>query len=161
MLEAANTKSLLRGRLANADCRDLPFGNAVFDLVLCSFAVGHIRDVQRVAREVARVTLASADVYVSDLHPCAYEQGWKTAFRDKDGPAEIATWPRSLDEQVAAWSSAGFRCAQSIAAWLDQWELPILARAGKAHRFEEVRHVPAIQILHFKPVTTTPSPIGA
>jgi ubiquinone/menaquinone biosynthesis C-methylase UbiE len=151
MLTAANGKPDLRGRLALADCCDLPFRTGVFSLVLCSFALAHIRNLERVVQEVARVTSASADVYVSDLHPCAYEHGWKTAFRDQDGPAEIDTWPRSLDQQLAAWSAGGFRCAQSISAWLDQWEMSILAQAGKAHRFEEVRHVPAIQILHFKP----------
>jgi hypothetical protein len=36
---------------------------------------------------------------------------------------------------------------------LEEWEFPILARAGKAHRFEEVRHVPAIQVFHFQPLS--------
>jgi len=153
MLAAANRKPNLRGRLAVADCCDLPFRNGAFDLVLCTFALGHIRDVQRVAHEVARVTVQSADVYVSDLHPCAHAQGWKTAFRDQQGPVEIASWPRSLAEQLAVWVSAGFHCAQSIAGRLEEWELPILARAGKAHRIEEVRNVPAIQIFHFKPLS--------
>lgn len=151
MLAVANRKPDLKGRLAVADCCDLPFRDGVFDLVLYSFALGHIQDVRRVAREVARVTTENADVYVSDLHPSAHAQGWKTAFRDRRGPVEIATWPQSLEEQLALWGSAGFHCVQAIAARLGEWEMPILARAGKAHRFEEVRRVPAVQILHFKP----------
>jgi ubiquinone/menaquinone biosynthesis C-methylase UbiE len=154
MLARANRKALLRGRLVLADCHDLPFRNGAFDVVLCSFALGHFQNVQRVAREVARVTVSTGDVIVTDLHPRAYEQGWRTAFRDDLGPVEIATYRRPFDEQLAAWRLAGYRCHHSIAAWLDEREMPIFTQAGKAHIFEEVRHVPAIQILHFKQHST-------
>jgi len=151
MAAAGNMKPDLKGRLALGDCCALPFRNGTFDLVIHSFALGHIQDVERVAREVARITVVNGDVYVSDLHPYARAQGWKTGFRDRHGPVEITTWPRPLEEQVDFWGAAGFRCVRSISARLEELEMPILARAGKAHRFEEVSRVPAIQILHFKP----------
>ncbi len=55
MLAAAQRKPTLRGRLVQADCGAIPFANAAFDVVVCSFAVGHIADLRQVAREVARV----------------------------------------------------------------------------------------------------------
>lgn len=93
MLRAATGKSAVRRRLVQADCRVVPFANSTFDLVVCSFAVGHIVGLQRVAHEVGRVATTRADVFVSDLHPLAYAQGWRTGFRDHQGSAEIKAFP--------------------------------------------------------------------
>ena len=150
MLEEANKKHQLRGRLVAADCYALPFRDSAFDLVLCSFAIGHLRHAESLASEVSRIAAEAADVYVTDIHPSAYAQGWKTAFRDEEGPWVIATWPRSLEDQVAVWRLAGFHCVQTIAASLDEPERPFLVRAGKGDLFERVRRIPAIQILHFR-----------
>lgn len=157
MLAAASQKVLLRGRLVIADGYSLPFPPQSFDLVICSFALAHVRDLARLAGEVVRVTTPGTDLYVTDLHPAAHAQGWKTAFRDRLGPVEIATWPRSLHVQLAAWGLAGFRCVEGISAALDEYELPILARAGKSDRFDQIRRVPAIQIMHFKAVPSFPA----
>jgi len=151
MLAEANKKPELKGRLVAADGCDLPFSDGIFDLVLCSLAIGHLRQAERVASQVSRVVAKNADLYVTDIHPAAYAQGWKTSFRGDEGPVVIDTWPRSLEDQLAAWDSAGFRCLYTVAAHLGELERPLLARAGKGHLFEEVRRTPAIQILHFQP----------
>src|SRR5579872_6641485 len=85
MLAVAGGKPTVKGRIIQADCRALPLANGVFDLVICSFALGHLSDLRGVAREVGRVTKPRADVYVSDLHPQAYRLGWQTGFRDSRG----------------------------------------------------------------------------
>jgi len=103
-----------------------------------------------VAQEVGRVAAAPADVLVSDLHPLAYAQGWRTGFRDHQGAAEINAWPRSEREMVAIWSSAGFECVQSAECRLGEPERPIFAQTGRAHQFDEVCRIPGILILHFQ-----------
>ena len=133
-----------------ADCRALPFANAVFDLVICSFAVGHIPDMQSVAHEVVRVATTSADIYVSDVHPLAYGQGWHTGFRDSRGAARIATWPRSTQEFLAPWISAGFDCAQSVECRFGEPERRVFTQAGKGHGFEDFCQIPAVLICHFQ-----------
>jgi len=153
MLHAAKGRSVVRKRLVQADCGALPFANAMFDLVVCSFAVGHVFDLQRMAREVGRVAAARADVLASDLHPLAYEQGWRTGFRDHQGAAEITAWPRSQQELAAVWLSAGFECIQTAEYRLGEPERPIFARAGKTHLFEEVCKIPGVLILHFRRAT--------
>ena len=150
MLAVASGKAALQKHLVQAECCTVPFAKGVFDLVICSFALGHILDLESLAREVGRVATANADVYVSDLHPLAYSRGWQTGFRDNEGAVEISTWPRPVRKLLAAWSSAGFRCAQLVECQLGEPERPILARAGKAHLFQEVRAVPAVLIHHFK-----------
>ncbi len=150
MLAVASGKPALHRRLVQADCHEIPFADAAFDLVVCSFGIAHIFDPHSVAREVGRVAAAGTDVFVSDLHPLAYAHGWRTGFRDYRGSAEIAAWPRSAQELVEAWLSAGFECVQSTECQLGEPERPIFASAGKAHLFEEACHIPAILILHLR-----------
>jgi SAM-dependent methyltransferase len=150
MLAAAREKSDVRGRLVQADCRAIPFAHAAFDLVVCSFALGHIPDLRIVAGEVARVATPNADVYVTDLHPLAYGQGWQTGFRDRRGAVEIASFPRSTQEFLAPWISAGFDCAQLVECRFSEPERLVFARAGKDDLFERYCTVPAVLVCHFE-----------
>ena len=150
MLGLAKEKPTVRRWLVRADCLALPIANAVLDLAVCSFAVGHIFDLQRVAHEVGRVATAGADVYVSDLHPRAYGYGWQTGFHDHRGAVEIVTWPRSLQEFLDPWVSAGFDCAQLVECRFGEPERHIFAQAGKSQAFEEFCQVPAVLICHFQ-----------
>lgn len=153
MLHVAKGKPNAQRRLVQADCRLMPFADSVFDLVVCSFAVGHIPDLRSVASEVRRVTAARADVFVSDLHSLAYMHGWRTGFRDHQGAAEITAWPRSEQELVEAWLSAGFKRVQSAECRLGEPERQIFAQTGRAHLFDEVCRIPGILILHFQRAT--------
>ena len=150
ILAVAKDKPAVRGRVVQADCREVPFADAVFDLVICSFALAHLGELKGLAREVARVAAAGARVLVSDLHPQAHARGWRTGFRDHRGAAEIFTWPRSTEELITPWLSAGFMHVKSTECWLGEAERAIFARAGKSHQFEEFCQIPAILILHFQ-----------
>jgi ubiquinone/menaquinone biosynthesis C-methylase UbiE len=150
MLAAAKEKSAVRGRVVQADCRAVPFAHAVFNLMICSFALGHIADLRSVAREVGRVATPGADVYVSDLHPLAYGQGWQTRFRDRRGAVEIATWPRSAQEFLSPWDSAGLDCAQLVECRFSEPERRVFTQAGKGRVFEDFCRVPAVLIGHFQ-----------
>ncbi len=152
MLERAREKTDLRNRLVRADSRSLPFAEAAFDLVICSFALGHLDDLESTAREIARVTAPGAAVYLSDLHPQAYSRGWRTRFRDSRGAVEIQTRPYAVRGLVAAWESAGFEWLGFAECRLGESERPIFAQAGKANLFAEVCKVPAVLILHFQRV---------
>jgi ubiquinone/menaquinone biosynthesis C-methylase UbiE len=137
MLRVGVRKSCLAGRLARATCENLPFRAAVFDLAICSFALGHLRDLGPTVRELARVTKPQADVFVSDLHPEAYARGWRVGFRDGRNALEIETMPREGEEK------------------------PIFARAGKAHFFAEACQSAAVLVCHFKRLSDrlTPSTV--
>jgi ubiquinone/menaquinone biosynthesis C-methylase UbiE len=150
MLRVAQTKAAIRGRLARADCLSLPFHAATFDLVVCSFALGHIRDLGALVRELARVTRTGADVLASDLHPEAYARGWRTAFRDACSAIEIEVWPRTAEEISRRFYSAGFDCLTHLPLWLGEPEKPIFERVGKSDLFQEACQVPAVLISHFR-----------
>ena len=153
MLKIARQKSTLRTHLARADCRFIPFAHGIFDMVVCSFAAGHIPDLHRVAKEVNRVTAPTADVYVSDLHPNAYRSGWQTGFRDGDGAVEITTFARSAQEFMTPWFAAGFECSQTVECRFAESDRHMLARTGKSGQFADLCRIPAVLICHFQRTT--------
>jgi ubiquinone/menaquinone biosynthesis C-methylase UbiE len=150
MLQVAGRKAAISGRLTRANCQNLPFHASVFDLVVCSFALGHIRDLGAMVRELARVTKAGADVFVSDLHPEAYARGWRTGFRDSRGAMQIEMSPRTAEQIVRAFFAAGFECLTHVPLCLGEPEKPIFALAGKSHLFTQACQVPAVLVCHFR-----------
>lgn len=150
MLRVAGEKDAIAGRLAQADCLGLPFGASVFDLVICSFALSHIADLQAMVRELGRVTKSGAEVLVSDLHPEAYARGWRTGFRDGPNALEIEMLPRTAEEIIRAFYSGGFECLTHVPLCLGEPERPIFAQAGKVDFFAEACQVPAVLVCHFR-----------
>ncbi len=154
MLRVAGRKTAIRGRLAKGDCENLPLPSASFDLALCSFAVGHIRDLGSMAYELGRVTRAGADVFVSDLHCDAYARGWRVGFRDGATPVQIEMRPRAAEEIVHVFCSNGFQCLTHESLWLGEQERPLFVQAGKSHSFVEACELPAILVGHFRRIGT-------
>lgn len=152
MLAVAWTKQFLQGRLAKGDCLALPFLTQTADLIICSFAAGHISNLEAFAQELAAVAKYSADVYVSDVHPEAYAKGWRTGFRYKGGNAEFITFPHSIEALHRVFQSEGFDLFQCIEARLGEPEKPIFERAGKSHLFDGACKVPSVYVCHFKRV---------
>lgn len=156
MLQVAARKKTPAARLAKATCEDLPLSNGSFDFVVCSFAVGHIANLDSMARELARVTRPDADVFVSDLHPEAYEQGWRVGFRDGNTAIQIQTQRRSAEAIVEAFRSNGFNCRANATLSFGEPEKPLFVRAGKAHFFMEACRMPAVLVCRFQRVDSTP-----
>jgi ubiquinone/menaquinone biosynthesis C-methylase UbiE len=150
MLRVAGKKSALRGRLATEDCEQLPLPSAAFDLAICSFALGHIRDLESMVRELGRVTKPGADIFLSDLHPEAYSGGWRVGFRDGSTAIQIDMLSRSAEEIVHTFCSNGFACEAHEPLWLGEPERPLFARAGKSHSFVEACKLPAVLVYHFQ-----------
>jgi len=149
MLRVADRKAVISGRLARADCRSLPFQHSIFDLVVCSFALGHIHDLDAMVRELARVTKAGADVFVSDLHPEAYARGWRTGFRDSSSAIQIEMSPRTAEQIIRVFYTGGFECLTHIPLSLGEPEKAIFVQAGKANFFEAACRMPAVLLFHF------------
>jgi len=151
MLRVANRKQLIAGKLTRGTCDCLPFGTHVFDLAICSFALGHFLDVEQFATEVSRVSKPGADIFVTDLHPSAHEQGWRVGFRDRESAAvEIEVVSRTADKIEAAFLAHGLKLVRVESLRLEQPERAIFSQAGKAERFAAVSQVPAIIAFHFR-----------
>ncbi len=150
MLRIAGQKGSIQGRLARADCESLPVASVAFDLAICSFAVGHLDDLESMVRELARVSKDGADVFVSDLHSDAYARGWRVGFRDGSSAIQIKMRPRAAQEIVDVFASSGFRCLTTEALWLGEPEMNLFVQAGKSHLFADACKLPAVLICHFQ-----------
>jgi ubiquinone/menaquinone biosynthesis C-methylase UbiE len=135
MLCEAAKKPLLAGILARADAVSLPFGRAIFDLAICSFALGHFEDLTAVVRELARVMKPGSQVFVTDLHPQAYARGWRTGFRNGRNAIRVETLPRTSEEIIKGFHRGGFECLTHIPLCLGAAEEPTFERAGKRDEF--------------------------
>ena len=154
MLRVANRKSLIAGRLTRAACENLPFRSNVFDLAICSFALGHIPGLGSMARELARVTKPSSDLLLSDLHPDAYDRGWRVGFRDQNAAVQIETVPHTIEDTIQIFASTGFECVTQEALWLEEPEKHLFARAGKSDRFADASQLPAVLIFQFRRINS-------
>ena len=150
MLRIANAKPAIRGQLTRADCLRLPFRASVFDFAICSFAIGHIRDLRGMAYEFARIMKANSDVFVTDLHTEAYARGWRTSFRDERSVVEIETRPRTAEQIADIFKAEGFECLTYAPLYFDRSEQPVFEQARKARAFEDACRTPAILFCHFR-----------
>lgn len=150
MLRIAHRKDGINGRLTQATCEHLPFAAAKFDLAICSFAWSHLRDIESALRELNRVTKPGANVFLSDLHPEAYQRGWRVGFRDGRASVQIEAAPHSADEILAVFSANRFECLSQKALWLGKPEEPLFFRAGRSHSFLEACKRPAVLVCHFR-----------
>jgi ubiquinone/menaquinone biosynthesis C-methylase UbiE len=120
MLHVASRKSSIQGRLAQADCLELPFRPSLFDFAICSFALGHIQNLRKLVCELASVMKRGAEVLVSDLHPEAYARGWRTGFRNSQSAVQIEVFPRISEEIIRTFYSGGFECLTHISLCLGE-----------------------------------------
>lgn len=156
MLATARKKTTVAGRLARADCLQLPFAAAVFDLAVCSFAMEHIAGLNEMAVESSRVLKRPANLFVTGLHPAAYAAGWRAGFRDRQGAIQIHSTTHSIEEIIKVFSEAGFKHSGTLECFLGEPERPLFASAGKEQSFDAARKLPAVVILHFQTRTHAP-----
>ncbi|MGH9455912.1 MAG: class I SAM-dependent methyltransferase [Terriglobia bacterium] len=155
MLFQAGRKTLLQMRLVRGDCLKLPFQSAMADLIVCSFALSHIPDVEALARELARVARPHADCYLTDLHPSALTSGWRTGFRHAGGAVTIFNFPHSFGQVRDAFEVQDFKLVRFLEPCLAEPERAIFVQTQRAHRFDEVSRIAAVLICHFQRLRST------
>lgn len=150
MLGRAARDPDLKNQLVLGDCLSLPLRPQMADLIVCSFTLGHIHDLDGLAREIARISRPRTELFLSDLHPDAQAAGWRCAFRYEGKRVEIGGQRHARTRVHEAFQSAGFRLHQSLDAFVGEPERRIFERGGKSEVFEAARAVPALAIDHFR-----------
>lgn len=156
MLRRAAEKSTLRGRCAQADCLALPLATASANLIICSLAAGHVRNLGGLARELARVAAPAADVFLSDFHPLAYARGWRRTFDDGNETLEVPSVAHTVERVRYAFEEQGFRAAIFAEPRMGEPERSIFVRRGKTHLFAAACETPALYIFRFRPAGRNP-----
>lgn len=150
MLAQAADKVALRGRLLQADCAALPLRDQCADLLICSFVLGYLPDLENFARQIARIARRGADLFISEFHPDARVRGWRRSFRHEGRLCHIETYCHSPAMLCSLLLRSGFRllCCQEPA--FGEPERGIFLQRGKAALFEEASQAPAALIWHFR-----------
>ncbi len=82
MLQRASAKLGTAATLRLGSCVALPVQNSAADLVLSSFVLSYLENVDTFARELYRVTRPGAMVFLTDMHPdTAISCNWKRSFK--------------------------------------------------------------------------------
>lgn len=146
MLAEAARKPELMGRSVLAEASNIPFRTRIADIVLCSFAVAYLPNLNRSLIEMARILKPGGKLIVSDLHPTAVSAGWRRSFRSGNLVLEITHFRPSVDELRIAAERAGLQAQMQIESSFGESERPLFALAGKEDQFQSVSSIPAVWI---------------
>jgi ubiquinone/menaquinone biosynthesis C-methylase UbiE len=96
------------GRRVRASMMHLPFGNGVFDVIVCGLAIGHTTDVGAWMTEITRVLAPEGVLLYSDFHPAAARAGLPRTFKDQGDVARVVPHcGHELERQREAAAAAG------------------------------------------------------
>ena len=153
MLVRAQRKPQLAGTLVRGRCDRLPVKSAFADVILCSFTLGYMLDLDAFTREVGRVAAPNASVLISDFHPEAHARGWRRSFRCGGEEIEVRNFVHTLAEIEKAFESVGFNICQLMERSFGEAERAAFRAAGKDESFARaVEAGPAIFICRLRRV---------
>jgi cytosine/adenosine deaminase-related metal-dependent hydrolase/ubiquinone/menaquinone biosynthesis C-methylase UbiE len=152
MLGLAASKLNHGCELLLGSCMALPVREASADLVLSSFVVSYLDDVERFAQEIDRVSRPGAMIFLTDMHPeTETSLHWKRGT-ELDGQG----WP--LSRIVQAFEARGFTQVSLTEPAFGIPERQIFEECGRKDLYESAAGLPAIYVLQLRkpPVSRRP-----
>ena len=86
----------------------LPYRSNHFGLVTCGLALCHVPDLESVIGEFSRVTKEGGHLLITDFHPGAVAENWRTVFDDVDAVYLLPNIPHTRDDYLQAVESSGY-----------------------------------------------------
>jgi ubiquinone/menaquinone biosynthesis C-methylase UbiE/cytosine/adenosine deaminase-related metal-dependent hydrolase len=158
MLERAKAKVGSASILHRGSCTSLPLQNNSVDLVLTSFVLSYLNDIEDFARELYRVARPGATIFVTDMHPdTALSCNWKRVFKANGAEEQLPTETYELQEIVKAFQACGFELSIGIEPCFGSPEKGIFQQNGKMDSYETSAGLPAIYILQLRKKLATAS----
>jgi malonyl-CoA O-methyltransferase len=137
--------------LAVADVRALPFRADSFHVIWCRLAAGHLRELDGLYSELARVARAGAHIIVTDFHPAAARAGHTRTFRDARGERRTI---EHFNHDLAAHASAAQRAELTLAAYQEPAVGPhvrrFYAEAGRLEAYDRQQGLPLVLALQLR-----------
>jgi cytosine/adenosine deaminase-related metal-dependent hydrolase/ubiquinone/menaquinone biosynthesis C-methylase UbiE len=155
MLQRASAKLGPVSTLRLGSCIALPVQNATADLVLASFVLSYIENVEAFARELHRVARPGATVYLSDVHPeTAISCNWKRSFKVNGTEEHLHTMGHSLQQIIDIFQICGFELLTRIEPCFGSQEKTAFVQNGRLESYESCSNLPAIYILQLQKKST-------
>jgi len=144
MLQVASAKLGEHCDLRLGSCEALPFGNSVADMVLSSFVLSYLDDLESFAREIDRVARPGTTIFLSDMHPETEAAcNWKRPFA-----MQRRRWP--LQQIRRVFEDRGLEVLALIEAPFSVEEMQIFAERGRLDLFRSAAALPAIYVLQLR-----------
>jgi cytosine/adenosine deaminase-related metal-dependent hydrolase/ubiquinone/menaquinone biosynthesis C-methylase UbiE len=151
MLHRAAAKLGSASSLRLGSCTALPVGDAAVDLVLASFVISYLENVDIFARELHRVTRPGATIFLTDMHPVtAISCNWKRSFKVNAKEEQIPINRRLIHQITDTFQSCGFELLTLIEPHFELEEKKVFEQNGKLDFYEASEELPAIYILHLR-----------
>ena len=120
------------------------------DIIICSFLLGYVENLTRMAETIAELAVPGADLFLIDMHPETDRLGWRKTLAPEGLPAEAPVNPHELAEIRQAFDSAGFELESLLEPRLGYPERRLFETVFRPDLFDQVRHMPAIYMFHFR-----------
>jgi ubiquinone/menaquinone biosynthesis C-methylase UbiE/cytosine/adenosine deaminase-related metal-dependent hydrolase len=152
MLERAKNKlGSVASIFHTESCTSLPLQPNTFELVLASFVLSYLDNIEEFARELYRVTRPGATVFVTDMHPdTAISCNWKRAFKVNGTEEQLKATTHLLHEIVQTFHVCGFELLAGVEPSFDSAEKQIFEQNGKLSSYDTSAGLPAIYILQLR-----------
>jgi cytosine/adenosine deaminase-related metal-dependent hydrolase/ubiquinone/menaquinone biosynthesis C-methylase UbiE len=151
MLRRAEIKLGKRAILHHGTCVALPIRNMTIDIVIASFVLSYLENIEALAQELNRVTRPGATVFLTDMHPdTAISRNWKRSFKADGSETQVQVKPQSLRQITEQFQACGFELLTLIEPPFQVSEKQIFSHNGKLDEYEAAATLPAIYILQLR-----------
>jgi cytosine/adenosine deaminase-related metal-dependent hydrolase/SAM-dependent methyltransferase len=157
MLKVAAGKLNNRCDLRLGSCTALPVRDASADMVLSSFVVSYLDDLDSFACEIDRIARPGTTVFLSDMHPDTEASlNWMRWSPAKDSGTRIhgRGWP--LQQITGAFEARGFRLVSLLEPMFGVEEREIFEACGRPDLYRAAAALPAIYVVQLRKSTSSP-----
>jgi cytosine/adenosine deaminase-related metal-dependent hydrolase/ubiquinone/menaquinone biosynthesis C-methylase UbiE len=160
MLHRAAAKLGSSSSLRLGSCNALPISDATVDLVIASFVLSYLENLQVFVNELSRVTRPGATVFLTDMHPnTAISCNWKRSFKVNGARENLPAKEHFLLEITEMFQACGFELLVHIEPHFDSNEKKIFAQNEKLEYYDASVNQPAIYILQLRKKTPLASKV--
>jgi cytosine/adenosine deaminase-related metal-dependent hydrolase/ubiquinone/menaquinone biosynthesis C-methylase UbiE len=159
MLQRAKTKLGLKSVLHLSSCTSLPIPDAIVDVIVSSFVLSYLPNLNAFASELNRVTAPGGSIFLTDMHPdTALICKWKRSFKMNDGPRQqLQPRNHSLQKITNTFKEHGFEVTTFIEPEFGSSERAIFEQNGKLESYDTAIGHPAIYIMQLQRLVTSTS----
>jgi cytosine/adenosine deaminase-related metal-dependent hydrolase/SAM-dependent methyltransferase len=151
MLAQAKLRLGTSANLVLADCSNLPFPRSSANIIVCSFLMSYLPDLDTFAHQIRRLLRPGGSIFLSDLHPATSASlGWRRGFNVDGSFIGIATHLRPVKDVLRSFETLGIDVKALFEPHFGAFERELFNKAGKMSAFDAATGLPATYIAHLR-----------
>lgn len=161
MLAQAKLRLGTSASLVLADCSNLPFPRSSANIIVCSFLISYLPDLDTFAYQIRRLLRPGGSIFLSDLHPATSASlGWRRGFNVDGSFVDIATHLRPIKDVLRSFETLGIDTKALFEPHFGAFERELFNKAGKMGAFDAASGLPATYIAQLRLRPRRPYPRG-